>query len=374
MTRQYQICSRCIMDTSDENIIFDETGVCNHCLNYDKNVVKKLLSSSEKKQELTQIVKEIHEIGKEQEYDCLIGLSGGVDSSYLAYCVKDLGLRPLAVHLDNGWNSELAVKNIENIVKTLDIDLFTYVIDWEEFKDLQLAFLKASVIDIEMLTDNAIIVILDRIARERNIKYFLSGTNFATESIMPDTWYFPTKHDSKNIISIHKKYGTIKKLNSYPLFSFPEYIRYTYYSDIKTVPILDYLEYDKALAMQLLKDKLEWKDYGGKHWESKFTHFYQVYILPVKFKVDKRRAHLSSLILSHQLSRLKALEIISEEMYDHGRLQEDIEYVRKKFDLSQIEFNALMMAAPKSHLAYPSYTNYQNKVRKLKHLKSKLFF
>lgn len=356
------------MDTSDADIVFDQQGVCNHCLNYDQLAREKLLTDEEKQVKLSLLVAEIKEAGKDQEYDCIIGLSGGVDSSYVAYCVHKLGLRPLAVHLDNGWNSELAVKNIENIVKILGIDLFTYVIDWEEFKDLQLAFMRASVVDIEMLTDNAIIVILDRIARERNIKYFLSGTNFATENVMPNSWYYSVKHDSKNISTIHKKFGNIKKLSSYPLFSLQEFVRYTYLSDYKTLPILDYLEYDKAKAMQLLMNELGWKDYGGKHWESKFTHFYQVYILPVKFGADKRRAHLSSLILSGQISREKALEIVGRDMYDQNRLQEDMEYVRKKFDLTKEEFETLMATPPKSHYDYPSFNSYLNKLRKVKRI------
>lgn len=356
------------MDTTDLNIAFDQSGECNHCHTYDEIARTKVLPEESKMHILRQLVDEIKKRGEGQEYDCIIGLSGGVDSSFVAYCVKELGLRPLAIHLDNGWNSELAVKNIENIVKKLGIDLYTYVIDWEEFRDLQLAFLKASVVDIEMLTDNAIIVIMDRIARERNIKYFLSGTNFATESVMPHTWYYSQKHDSKNIQSIHKQFGTIKKLKSYPIFSFPEFVRYTYYSEIKTIPVLDYLEYDKGKAMQLLAEKLDWKDYGGKHWESKFTHFYQVYILPVKFKIDKRRAHLSSLVLSNQISRDKALEIIGREIYDLKQLQEDIEYVRKKFDLTPEEFDELIAASPKSHYDYSSFSNYQRKLRKVKKL------
>jgi N-acetyl sugar amidotransferase len=356
------------MDTSDPGISFNAEGVCNHCLSYDEAASKILLTEEEKKKQLTKIVAEIKEAGKDKEYDCIIGLSGGVDSSYLAYCVKELGLRPLAVHLDNGWNSELAVNNIENIVKILDIDLYTYVIDWEEFKDLQIAFLKASVVDMEMLTDSAIIVVIDRIAKEKNVSYFLSGSNFATENIMPESWFYSLKHDSLNIKAISKRFGSIKKLTSYPMFSFVEFWRYNYFNKVKTVPLLNYLPYNKAEAMKFLIEKLNWRDYGGKHWESKFTQFYQVYILPQKFGIDKRRAHLSSLIVSGQLSREKGLQLISEKIYDEKLLQEDKEYLLKKFELTESEFDQLLQAAPLPHTHYPSFGSYIKVLRKFKRL------
>ncbi|WP_317168193.1 N-acetyl sugar amidotransferase [Pontibacter pamirensis] len=368
MKREYQICTRCIMDTSDPEIEFNSQGVCNHCLSYDDTAKKVLLTDEEKKPQLTKIVAEIKEAGKNKEYDCIIGLSGGVDSSYLAYCVKDLGLRPLAVHLDNGWNSELAVKNIENIVKILDIDLYTYVIDWEEFKDLQIAFLKASVVDIEMLTDSAIIVAIDRIAKEKNISYFLSGSNFATENIMPQSWFYSIKHDSLNIRAISKRFGSVGKLKSYPMFNFFEFWRYTYFNKVKTIPLLNFLPYNKSEAMQFLIEKLNWRDYGGKHWESKFTQFYQVYILPRKFGIDKRRAHLSSLIVSGQLPREQGLKLISENIYNERLLQEDKEYLLKKFELSESEFDRLMQADPLPHDFYPSYVSYIKILRKFKRL------
>lgn len=368
MRRDYQICTRCIMDTSDPDIKFDSQGICNHCHSYDKEASKILLSDEEKKERLQKIVAKIKEEGKNSEYDCIIGLSGGVDSSYLAYCVKELGLRPLAVHLDNGWNSELAVNNIENIVKILNIDLYTYVIDWEEFKDLQIAFLKASVVDIEMLTDSAIIVIIDRIAKEKNVNYFLSGSNFATENIMPESWFYSMKHDSLNIKSISKRFGSIKNLKSYPMFSFFEFWRYNYFNKVKTVPLLNYLSYNKAEAMKFLIEKLNWRDYGGKHWESKFTQFYQVYILPQKFGIDKRRAHLSSLIVSNQLSREEGLKLIAEKIYDEKLLKEDKEYLLKKFDLKEEEFDQLLKAAPLPHTHYPSFSSYIKTLRRFKRL------
>lgn len=356
------------MDTSDPEISFNDEGVCNHCTDYDAAAKKLLLTDEQKQQQLPQIVAKIKEAGQGKEYDCIIGLSGGVDSSYVAYCVKELGLRPLAVHLDNGWNSELAVKNIENIVKKLDIDLYTYVIDWEEFKDLQLAFLKASVVDIEMLTDSAILVVIDKIAKEKGVRFFLSGTNFATENVMPSSWFYALKHDSLNIKSIAKQFGSIKKLKSYPMFSFFDFWRYTYLNKVETVPILNYLEYNKSEAMKLLIDKLDWRDYGGKHWESKFTRFYQVYILPQKFGIDKRRAHISSLILSGQISRQDGLEMIAKNLYDAQLLEEDIEYLLKKFNLTRSEFDKMMQTEPVPHHSFPSYSAYIKKLSGLKRL------
>lgn len=368
MAREYQLCTRCIMDTSDPEIAFNAAGVCNHCADYDAAAKKLLLTDEQKQQQLPEIVAKIKKAGKGKEYDCIIGLSGGVDSSYVAYCVKELGLRPLAVHLDNGWNSELAVKNIENIVKKLDIDLYTYVIDWEEFKDLQLAFLKASVVDIEMLTDSAILVVIDKIAKEKNINVFLSGTNFATENVMPRSWFYALKHDSLNIKSIARQFGSIKKLRSYPMFSFLEFWRYTYLNRVETIPILNYLAYNKAEAMKLLIEKVGWRDYGGKHWESKFTRFYQVYILPLKFGIDKRRAHISSLILSGQITREEGLELISKNLYDAQLLDEDVEYLLKKFNLTRGELDQMMQAAPVAHSAFPSYGAYIKKLSNIKRL------
>ncbi|MCJ8166404.1 N-acetyl sugar amidotransferase [Pontibacter sp. E15-1] len=367
MKRAYQICIRCIMDTSDAAIQFDDEGVCNHCHEFDAMAKVLYYTDEEKKAKLQKLVAEIKEAGKSKDYDCIIGLSGGVDSSYLAYCAKELGLRPLGVHLDNGWNSELAVKNIENIVKKLDIDLYTYVVDWEEFKDIQLAYLKASVVDIEVVTDNAIFVILDRIAKEHKVSYFLSGTNFATENVMPQSWFYVNKIDSRNINAIYKKYGSFKKLSSYPMFSTFEYWRYSYFNKVKTVPLLNYLPYNKSEAMEFLKEKLNWRDYGGKHWESKFTQFYQVYILPFKFGIDKRRAHISSLVLTNQLSREEGLMEMSKELYDQGKLNDDIEYMLKKFDISRDEFDKIMSQQPIPHSHYPSFSAIKSKLSKAKH-------
>jgi N-acetyl sugar amidotransferase len=356
------------MDTTDADIRFDENGVCNHCHDYERVAKRKLFSEAEARLKLNQIVDKIKNDGQGKEYDCIIGLSGGVDSSYLALQAKKMGLRPLAIHFDNGWNSELSVKNIENIVKTLGFDLYTYVIDWEEFRDLQVSFFKASVIDIEVLTDNAIFASLYKIARERNIHYLLNGQNIVTEAVMPKSWVH-MKSDLKNIRAIQKRFGS-KKIKSFPTISPWKMLYYQVTGVLKPVCLLDYLPYNKTESMKTLEDELGWRYYGGKHYESIFTKFYQAYVLPVKFNVDKRKAHLSSLICSGQMTREEALTIMEEQLYPTDELRRDREYVIKKLGLSEGEFEQIMKLPVRSHLDYPSsaplYAALERTYRKLK--------
>lgn len=340
------------MDTTDADIEFDEQGVCNHCRKYDELAAKGLSCGAEGERRLQQLVEKVKSDGKGKEYDCIIGLSGGVDSSYLACQAKRLGLRPLAIHMDNGWNSELAVKNIENIVKKLDLDLFTYVLDWEEFRDLQIAFFKASVIDIEMLTDNAITSIVYKIAREKKIKYFLDGQNITTEAIMPKSWVH-LKSDLKNIKAIHQRFG-MRKIISFPLIALWRKLFYKYSRILQPICLLNYMNYNKPEAISFLEKEVGWKYYGGKHYESIFTKFYQAYVLPVKFNVDKRRAHLSSLICSGQITREQALKEMEIDLYLPEQLKWDQEYVIKKLGFTMEEFEQIMNIPVKSHLDYPS--------------------
>jgi N-acetyl sugar amidotransferase len=357
MEREYQICKRCVMDTTDPDILFDNNGYCNHCT----NAIKKLneiyfIDSVIKKRRLEEIVEKIKKEGRGKKYDCIIGLSGGVDSSYLAYVVvKELGLHPLAVHLDNGWNSELAVMNIHNIVNELGLDLYTHVIDWEEFKDLQKAYLKASVIDLEVLSDNAIVIAIHRVLKKYSLNYFLIGFNQAAESIMPSSWLYSPKYDSLNIRSIYKKFGSGLKLKTYPLLNFIKYLHYRFFDKSRSINILDMVHYDKNEAISILEDELDWRNYGGKHYESKITRFYQSYILPQKFGVDKRKAHLSSLICSKQISREEAIFELEEPLYQTEMLREDKEYFLKKLELSEKEFDSIMEQSPIPHFAYGAY-------------------
>lgn len=382
-TSQYHICSHCIMDNmNDDDITFNNSGVCNYCLHYEKTIPKNEWNSSEEKEnKLIEILNQIKKIGKGKTYDCILGVSGGVDSTYVAYLAKKFALKPLIVHYDNGWNSELAVKNIENIVKKLRFDLYTYVNDWEEFKALQLAFLKASVIDIELLTDQAISATLYKMARKHKIKYIILGVNHSTEAILPPHWYH-WKGDTLNIKSIYKKFGKLK-IKTYPYLNFFDKLFFDKFLKIKCILLLDYVEYHKEKAKQIIVRELNWRDYGGKHHESMFTKFYQSYILPKKFGIDKRKAHLSTLICSGQISREEALEEIRKPIYPSEQLKQDKEYVIKKLGITPEEFEFIMNQSPKKHTDYPSYLTrhykYQNYVSKYfirplkKILKTKMF-
>lgn len=352
-------CAKCILDTSDNPLItFDKDGICNHCREYEQMISDYVFKGEKGKRLLNEIVDKIKDKGKNQEYDCIIGLSGGVDSSYTAYyVVKKLNLRPLVIHFDNGWNSELAVKNIENIVKKLNLDLYTYVVNWEEFKDIQLSLIKASVVDIELVTDHAILAVTNELARKNGIKYIISGGNLATES-----WSFPKhwihdKYDWLNIKSIHNRFGTVK-IKTFPHFSFLKKFYYYNILKIETIEILNYLDFNKGEAKELLKRDFDWKDYGGKHYESIFTKFYQAYILPVKFKIDKRKQHLSTLIGSGQLTREEAKQEMEKELYNNNQLRADKEYVIKKLGLSADEFEELMLLPVKKHTDYPNYSKH----------------
>lgn len=333
------------MDSHDDKLItFDSKGVCCHCQKYYKEEPFFVFKGKEGELKLAETIEKIKEDGKGKQYDVIMGLSGGVDSTYLALKCKEWGIRPLAVHFDNGWNSELAVKNIENIVRKLSLDLYTYVINWEEFRDLQIAYFKASVIDIEVPTDHAIFAAMYKLAGQNNIKYVMSGNNFVTESFLPESWIH-NKFDEVNIKSIHKKYGSI------PLTTFPfmdSKVR-RYYIDIKgikRVTPLNFLPYDKAEVKKEIQEKLDWKDYGGKHYESIFTRFYQGYILPTKFGVDKRKAHLSNLICSKQITKAEALEELKKPCYDNDQMLEDKEFVLKKLGFSEAYFEELMKMPP----------------------------
>ena len=350
MSREYRRCNKCVMDTvGDDRIHFDAEGICNYCHEYDRLHALLVPPPEEAARLLAEKTAEIKSAGKDAPYDCILGLSGGVDSSYLAYLAKQLGLRPLCIHFDNGWNSEQAVQNIAHIVNRLGFDLQTYVIDWNEFRDLQRAYFKASVIDIEALTDHAIFASIYRLAFKLNIKYLLSGSNVVTEGVLPHHWTHK-KSDYINIRHIHRTFGTIP-LRSFPLIDKQTKDRIRR-SGIETVELLNLVPYNKAEAKETLKQALDWQDYGGKHYESIFTKFYQAYILPVKFKVDKRKAHLSTLICSGQIDREQALRELEVPLYDPESLRADKTYVLKKLGFSEEEFDWIMQEPPVPHDAF----------------------
>lgn len=366
----YQICSKTVMDNiADPNITFDENGVCNYWYDYQKKAKEKVFHGTLGKELFNQKIAEIKAYGKDKKYDCLIGLSGGVDSTYIAYLVKKHGLRPLAVHFDNGWNSEIAVQNINNIIDKLQCDLFTLVVDWDEFKDLQLAYLKAGVVDIEVLTDHAIFGTLNKLAKKNDIKYVISGANIETEYLLPKAWIF-NKLDAVNIKAIHSQFGNVP-LKTYPLLKEFNKRYYQKFLKLEFVTPINFERYEKEKVKQLISEELNWKDYGGKHFESVFTKFYQAYILPTKFKIDKRKAHLSNLICSNQLSREEALTELEKPIYDPHELSRDMDYVLKKFGLTQQAFNEIMSKEPVPHTNYDYDQGFFEKnivLRKIKHL------
>lgn len=349
----YRQCKRCVLDTTSTAITFDEHGICNYCHAFDKQMKKFITIDKDlRKRNLDEMVNYVKKVGKNNKYDCILGLSGGVDSTYMAYLAQQLGLRPMAVHFDNGWNSETAVKNIENIVSKLQLDLKTYVINWNEFKDIQLAYLKASVVDIEVPTDQLIFAALNKIAKQNNIKYILSGSNIVTEYGMPLDWAYRNKSDQTNLLNIYHKFGSGLKLSTLPKFDFYARFFYTQVHGIQTISLLNYVDYNKAKVKEVITKELGWQDYGGKHFESVFTRFYQGYILPKKFNIDKRKAHLSALICSGQIVRDQALEELKRETYDPALQKEDCSFVIKKFDLTEEEFDRIMRAPRVEHDFY----------------------
>ena len=331
----------------DPDIRFDERGISNYYYEYKAAESNGILTGRNAEKKLSEIITHVKARGKNRKYDCIIGVSGGLDSTYLALKAKEFGLRVLCVHVDNGWNSELAVKNIENIITQCGFDLFTYVIDWDEFRDIQLAYFKAGVIDIEAITDIAINDSLERICADQNIGFILDGGNIRTEQTLPLHWI---NKNPNNLFDIHRQFGKIK-LNRYPAkFKDGKYIHPN--GNSVRIPLLNYLNYNKKKTKAIITSQLDWKDYGGKHYESLFTRFYQGYILPQKFGVDKRKAHLSNLIFSGQLTKQEALEEMKKPIYPEEQLLTDKKFVLKKLGFSEQAFADYLKADPVPHDFY----------------------
>ena len=366
MNRTYKICTNCVMDTSDPEITFDSEGVCNHCNNFEKITKKKWYPNEEGQQRWASIVKKIKNEGRNQDYDCIIGLSGGVDSSYLAIKVKEMGLRPLVVHVDAGWNSELAVANIETVVKYCDFDLHTYVVNWEEMRDLQLAYLNSGIANQDVPQDHAYFSSLYHFSVKNGINYVISGGNLATESIFPTSWHWSAM-DADNLHAIHNKFGT-KKLRNYKTIGFYElYLYYPFIKKMKTIRPLNFMPYIKSEALEELKEKVGYKEYARKHGESLFTKFFQNYWLPMKFGYDKRKPHLSSLIVSGQMTREEALIEAGRPLYDEKELKDDKEYIAKKLGVSDAEFEKILQVRPHD---YSDFSNMEKKYKRMKKVQS----
>lgn len=349
VNKELRICKRCVLDTTTKLIEFDANGVCNFCNRFDEMASKSIFRPKEiKDQELKRQVAIIKEAGKNKDYDCILGMSGGVDSSYLAVLAADLGLRPLIVHFDNGWNSELAVQNINNIITKLKFDLHTYVIDWEEFRDLQIAYFKAGVVDLEVPTDQLISSILYKVAYDKDIKYILDGSNFIMENGMPIDWAFEHKYDLTNLRNIHKKFGKLK-LRKFPTLSSNELLIYNEVYHIKTYKLLNLIDFDPKVILERLVNEFNYRPYLYKHYESIFTRFYQGYILPKKWNIDKRKAHLSAMIRSNFITRSLAIEELKKPTYPLEDQENDRSYVIKKWDISEAEFSKIMTSPPVEH-------------------------
>ena len=352
MTSQYRICKRCIMDTTDPDIQIDENGICNHCRNYYVRVANEVHSGAKGKHRLDELVARIKAHGHGKEYDCVTGVSGGVDSSMVMYTLHKLGLRPLVVHLDNGWNTELANGNIKRMLGILNIELHTTVIEWEEFKDLQLSFLKASVPNAEIPTDHAINALLFNTAAKYKIKYIIGGGNVATEGILPRSWGYYSA-DLKHLKAIHKRFGKVP-LKTLPKLRLTTFLYNVIVRGIRIIPILNYIDYKKSKAMEIIQKEFGWRYYALKHYESIYTRFFQGYILPKKFGYDKRRAHLSCLICSGDMLRENALAEMERDPYADYNLDEEKSFVIKRLGITEQEFERLMNLPVKSHSNYPS--------------------
>ena len=347
------ICSNCVMDTSDAAIVFDENGICDHCRTFKSEIAPVWNMGTGRTAQLDMIVKKIKKAGAGKEFDCILGMSGGIDSSYLLYLVtKVLNLKPLVFHVDAGWNSQIAVNNIERLVDGLGLDLYTEVIDWDDMKNLQRAYFKSGVPHIDTPQDHAFFATMYKFATKHNIKNIITGGNYSTECIRnPKEWmYFQS--DSIQLRDIYKKHGGAP-LKRYPLTNIIWHKVYLpYVKNIKLHRLLDFLPYDKEEATQFLVDNYGYERYPQKHFESRFTRFYESYWLPEKFGFDTRKVQFSSLILTGQMTRDAALEALKQPAYDPEKIQHDFEYVASKLDMSVDELQACFEAPNKTYRDY----------------------
>ncbi|WP_392891480.1 N-acetyl sugar amidotransferase [Pseudomonas migulae] len=367
--KEHRVCTRCVMDDSASGISFDEQGICNFCTYFQERVNGVVFAQeSERAQRRKAFIEQVKKAGEGKPYDCIIGLSGGVDSSYVIHLALAEGLRPLAVHMDNNWNSELAVNNIKNLVTSLGVDLYTHVIDWPEYKGLMQAFFDADVIDVELLYDNAMLAVNYEQARRYGIKYILSGSNSATEGMpMPEGWNW-RKWDKRNIKAIGRRNQV--RIKTFPIMGTLGYIYNRVIRGIKWVSFLDFYDYQKDAALDLLEEKYAYKRYPYKHYESVFTRFYQGYILPQKFDVDKRKLHLSTLVMSGQMTREQAIVHLQQSPYASSEeLDRDRKYFLKKMGWTESQLETYLQRSAKPHDAYPSERFAWDFIRKLYQMK-----
>ena len=357
----YAMCTSCVMDTTDTDISFDDNCVCDHCYTFNTVTIPNWHIGPEGDKELNALLKKIKLEGRGKDFDCIIGMSGGIDSSYLTYLAKEqFGLRPLVFHVDAGWNSQEAVNNIEKLVDGLGLDLYTEVIDWEEMRDLQLSFFKSGVSHIDAPQDNAFFATMYKFAEQHKVKYILTGANLSTEGIRNPVQWMYYQSDSRQIRDIHRKFGA-RPLVNYPLTSiFRHKIYLPYIKGIKTIRPLNYVPYIKQDAMHFLIDRFGWQPYPQKHFESRFTRFYESYWLPKRFGYDVRRVQFSSLILTGQITRVEALEKLMQSPFDESTIAYDLEYVANKLGISADELNSYMDLPKRTYRDYKSQSQIYN--------------
>jgi len=353
MVGNNKICATCVMDTSDSRIVFDEHGVCDHCISFKRDVLPHWHPDETGAAMFQQIVERIKAAGKGRDFDCIMGMSGGLDSSYLLHlAVSEFGLRPLVFHVDGGWNTDIAVNNIQVLVDKLGLDLYTEVINWQEMRDFQLAFFKSGVPHLDIPQDHAFVATLYHFANKHGIKYILNGGNYSTECVRnPKEWlYYGT--DMAQLRDIHRRFGTVE-LRTYPFSSIlfhKFYLRYI--RGVQVIKPLNLLPYTKEHASKVLSERYGWRPYPQKHFESRFTRFYEGYWLPTRFGYDTRRVQYSSLIQTGQMTREEALERLSKPAYDLATIDEDFEYIATKLGITVDELRGYHQMPLKTYRDY----------------------
>jgi aminotransferase len=366
LERPYQVCTQCVMDTSDPNIVFDTNGVCDHCHRFVQLARRSWFPNEEGARQLNALIDRMKDDGKGKEYDCILGVSGGVDSSYMALKMAECGLRILAVHVDAGWNSETAAHNIERLIEHCGMDLFTHVVNWEDMRELQLSYLKSGISNQDVPQDHVFFATLYHHAVKHKLSWVLNGANVATEGVFPTAWH-GSSTDARSLRAIQKRFGT-RKLTDYRTVSFFKYyIEYPYLRRMKVIRPLNYMPYVKSEAVEELERTISYKAYRRKHGESLFTRFHQDYYLPTRFGWDNRLPHLSSLIVSGQMTRDEAIERLKEPLYDQAELDRDIDYVAKRLRLNREEFLELLKV-PVHH--FEDLPNQERAYRALKAVQS----
>ena len=375
--RKYQECSNCIMDTSDSKITFDDHGWCDYCRNFHENIIPTWHPDEEGRKAISPLIEKIKKEGKGRDHDCLIGISGGLDSSYVTYVAKEtFGLRPLMFHCDTGWNSDLGVNNIQRIIEGLGLDLVTEVVDWEEMKDLQLAFFRSQVPFVDTPQDLALFSAIYNFAAKNRFKYVITGGNYSTECVRESLeWtYFST--DTRHVRDIHRRFGK-GPLKTFPICDILKYkLFYRWIKGISVIKLLDYVPYIKKDAIRELSDRFGWRPYPQKHYESRFTRFFESYWTPRKFGFDKRRAYFSSEILTGQMTRAGALERISRPELEESEMAKEFEYVAKKLDLNVSEFEEIFRGKNKTFQDYKNnlfLINLGTRVSQLLGLEKRIF-